>query len=103
MGRWPVLAVTTTVGLTLAACGSSASEDDSTVADSAAAPSGSFVSTSDVQEERIAFSTPVTVRIEGSQIGWQARCNSAGVKSAEVTSDQLIIGDEKIRFDCDGL
>ena len=42
-----------------------------------------------------AFSTPVRLKIEGSSVGWQASCNSAGT-TAEITADQLIIDGGKI-------
>ena len=99
------------VGLAIAGCGESDQTEtaqtatttdraqDGTGSTGAAAGSlsGTFVSTSDVQEEgTTAFSTPVTVTIADTHMSWTASCNGASVKGTEVTGDQLVVGDAEI-------
>ena len=98
MGRATGIVVAAFVAATLTACGSSS---DDTVTDTTTAPVdkaalvGTYVSTAGVREQGTAFSSPVTVGIEGSHVNWQARCNSAGGPAA-ITTDQLIVADEKV-------
>ena len=59
--------------LALAGCGGG--DDDQPEATSGP-PVGTFVSTSDVQEDGSAFSTPVTVEIDASAVGYAVPCSS---------------------------
>lgn len=63
-------------------------------------PVGTFVSTSDVQEDGSAFSTPVTVKVEAKTIRWTAACNEAG-GDLDLTPDRLMVdGASQTAVDC---
>ena len=76
--------------LALAGCGES---DDDLSGATSDPPVGTFVSTADVQEKGAAFSTPVSVTIGKTSVGWHATCNSVSIRKVVITADQLMAED----------
>lgn len=80
----------------LLGCGGNHASDVSMGRKEAKPLAGTFVSTSDVQEDGTAFSTPVTVDFGEFSVGWQADCNSIGAKHVKITDDRLVLDEAAI-------
>ena len=98
-GAVPLVALAMILGtLAIAGCG------DETAAASDP-PVGTFRSTSNVDGEGSAFSTPVSVTIDKSSVGWRANCNSHGLRQVLITEDRIDTEDalaSSTLIGCDG-
>jgi heat shock protein HslJ len=74
----------------LAGCGSSSSDNTSSEVEDSYPLVGMYTSTADVQEKGMAFSSPVAVVIDKSEITWHADCATFGARLSKV-DDQLMI------------
>ncbi len=90
MKRTIALALT---ALLIAGCGGGDDEQEPLTSEP---PVGTFVSTKDWEGNGSAFSTPVTVTIQNSSLGWQGNCNDAGANGIRITADRLVVDESNI-------